>query len=51
MPKKYEPKMLVRRAERQDIATLVEMRMALLKEVGNVHSKTEGKDLMGAIRR
>jgi GNAT superfamily N-acetyltransferase len=51
MPKKYEPKMLVRRAERQDIATLVEMRMALLKEVGNVHGKTEGKDLMGAIRR
>jgi GNAT superfamily N-acetyltransferase len=51
MPRKSEPKMEVCRAERQDIATLVEMRMALLKEVGNVQSKKDGKDLLGAIRR
>ncbi len=51
MPKKSEPKMEVRRAERKDIATLVEMRMALLKDVGNVPSRADAKDLMGAIRR
>ena len=43
--------MEVRRAERKDIATLVQMRIALLKEVGNVRSKTGAKDLTGAIRR
>ena len=39
------------RAKRKDIATLAQMRIALLEEVGNVHSKTDAKDLMGAIRR
>jgi GNAT superfamily N-acetyltransferase len=51
MAKKSVLKMEVRRARRQDIATLVEMRVALLEEVGNVRSKTDAKDLMGAIRR
>ena len=51
MAKKSLPKMEVRRARRQDIATLVEMRMALLEEVGNVRSKTDARDLLGAVRR
>lgn len=51
MRKNPVPKMEVRRAERKDIATLAQMRMALLKEVGNVPSKADVKDLMGAIRR
>ena len=51
MPKESEPKMEVRRAAPKDIATLAQMRMALLREVGNVPSKTDAKDLMGAIRR
>jgi len=51
MRKNPVPKMEVRRAERKDIATLAQMRMALLKEVGNVPSKADAKDLMAAIRR
>ena len=51
MAKKSAWKIEVRRARHTDIATLVEMRMALLEEVGNVRSKTDAKDLEGAIRR
>ena len=51
MAKNSARKMEVRRARRRDIATLVEMRIALLEEVGNVRSNTDAKDLMGAIRR
>ena len=51
MTKKSVPKIEVRRAERQDISTLVEMRNALLEEVGNVRSKSDAQDLKGAIRR
>ena len=51
MTKKSVPKIEVRRAERQDISTLVEMRIALLEEVGNARSKSDAQDLKGAIRR
>ena len=51
MASKSVLKMEVRRARRQDIATLVEMRMALLEEVGNVRRKTDARDLRGAVRR
>jgi len=51
MTKNSVLKIVVRRAEQKDIAALVEMRIALLKEVGNVRSKTDAQDLKGAIRR
>lgn len=51
MTKKSVLKIEVRRAGRQDIGALVEMRIALLEEVGNVRGKTGAQDLTGAIRR
>jgi len=51
MTTKSVPKIEVRRAERQDISTLVEMRIALLEEVGNVRGKSDAQDLKGAIWR
>lgn len=51
MPKKSLRKIKIRRAEPKDIPTLVQLRMALLEEVGNVRRKTDTKGLTGAIRR
>jgi GNAT superfamily N-acetyltransferase len=51
MTKKPVLNIEVRRAEPKDIATLVEMRLALLEEVGNVRGKTDAQDLTRAIRR
>jgi GNAT superfamily N-acetyltransferase len=44
-------KIEIRRAEPKDIVTLVEMRIALLEEVGNVRGRTAAQALTGAIRR
>ncbi len=51
MPKKSARKIEIRKAERKDIGALVRLRIALLKEVGNVCNEAGAKELSGAIRR
>jgi len=41
----------IRRAEPADIETLVQMRVALLQEVGNLSSKSTAKEISRAIRK
>lgn len=51
IPQKLAPKIEILKAELEDIGTLVQMRIALLKEVGNIRPKAGAKDLIAAIRR
>lgn len=51
MPKKSVLEIEIRRALRKDISALVRLRIALLKEVGNVRNEAGTKELSRAIRR
>ena len=46
----HVPEINVRRANSEDVETLVEMRVALLRAVGNVTSDLEAKEISNAIR-